>query len=352
MLDLVDRFVPAARIVVVLLMAASLGHGIATLLRAGQAEMGAAPVPFTAPERAAPPAAAAIVDAHLFGVVPARSEPEAQPLVETRLRLTLHGVIVAPQDGASAAVISEPNRQGELYTVGSRLPGNATLEAVHPDHVILSRTGRNEKLSFPDNPARAGFDERIASAASAASAGSVPDPVPGATGPRGPAPEPTAVPNRPGTLGRAPGAVARGPGSRARDPGPGGPRGFAERGAGGTPDSPVRRLQDLVERGRRGGDVGVGELIETLGAGTTDQDLAALGLEPSAEGLRVTERTPRELYARAGLRPGDEILAINGTPVRAVRSAPGNLEGLLDQGAARIEIQRGGRRLTFTMKVP
>jgi general secretion pathway protein C len=369
MLELVDRLINPARVVVVLLMAASLGHGIAGLLRSAAPPQAAVETPGTVASAAtpAPATAAAIVSRHLFGNVAARAAPVVREIAETRLRLELHGVIVATDAELSAAVISEPNREGVLYTIGGRLPGNARLVAVNPDHVILARGGVEEKLSFPDNPARAGFDERGgAGAARTASTAAANAPASrGAAalerGRRRTAAESAATRPAPGRNGAGdtdPDAVAmQGPQAEAYAPasaseafetGDDEDRGFGDSAA----DAARARARELVER-ISSDAVGMSELIEALGTtGVTDQDLEALGLAMDGGAVVLTESTPTELYARAGLRPGDQILTINGQPMEAVRNAPEGIEGLLDGGSARVEIQRGARKMTLTMKLP
>ena len=112
----------------------------------------------TAPQarqKATPVDLQAIFAAKLFGDAKAEAAKPVveQTAVETRLPLKLLGVFVADADtGAeapSAAVIAESNNAGKLYRVGDQLPGAATLDAVHADHVTLLRSGTRELLRFP-----------------------------------------------------------------------------------------------------------------------------------------------------------------------------------------------------------
>lgn len=72
---------------------------------------------------------------------------------ETRLRLELLGVFQHPSDELASAIIAEQGKNGELYHVGDRLPGNATLERVYPDRVILMRAGQRETLRMKEEAA-------------------------------------------------------------------------------------------------------------------------------------------------------------------------------------------------------
>ncbi|GEM_PF-135702 len=68
---------------------------------------------------------------------------------ETRLQLKLLGVFQTGEQGQSpGAIIAEQGDNGKLYRVGDRLPGNARLEQVHADRVILRRQGQLETLKL------------------------------------------------------------------------------------------------------------------------------------------------------------------------------------------------------------
>ena len=114
-----------------------------------------APTAAQARQKAMPVDLQAISAAKLFGdAKSAAAKPAVEKAaVETRLPLKLLGVFVADadadSDALSAAVIAESNNAGMLYRVGDRLPGAATLHAVHADHVTLLHAGARELLRFP-----------------------------------------------------------------------------------------------------------------------------------------------------------------------------------------------------------
>lgn len=90
---------------------------------------------------------------HLFGkvgaVVAAKvDKPTVAP--KTRLRLILKGVFTAEQGGVSGAIVEEIGKKSEYYALGATLPGNAVLEEVYSDRVLLRRNGKLETLSFDD----------------------------------------------------------------------------------------------------------------------------------------------------------------------------------------------------------
>lgn len=69
---------------------------------------------------------------------------------ETRLRLDLLGVFQTGDTSAAGAIIAEQGGEGELYHPGQVLPGNATLETVYADRVMLRRQGRLETLKLKE----------------------------------------------------------------------------------------------------------------------------------------------------------------------------------------------------------
>lgn len=87
---------------------------------------------------------------NLFGEFSAQEKPEKLPEVqeapETRLNLTLSGV-VASSEPENAAAIIEKSGQQETYGIGEQIKGTrAQLVQVHADRVILKQSGRMETL--------------------------------------------------------------------------------------------------------------------------------------------------------------------------------------------------------------
>lgn len=90
---------------------------------------------------------------------------------ETRLRLELLGVFQTGDHAAAGAIISEQGGESELYRPGQALPGNATLEEVYADRVILRRQGRLETLKLKQ-PSLSGEVSRAAPSRSRSSGNS------------------------------------------------------------------------------------------------------------------------------------------------------------------------------------
>jgi general secretion pathway protein C len=89
---------------------------------------------------------------HLFGEV-SREQPvkKATPVdaPETRLKLTLSGVLASDDPESARAIVGDPRGKEESYAVGDPLPGGATLSEIFPDRIILERGGRFETLRLP-----------------------------------------------------------------------------------------------------------------------------------------------------------------------------------------------------------
>lgn len=88
---------------------------------------------------------------NLFGEYSAEEKtteqlPEVQDVPETRLNLTLSGVVASSEPKNAAAIIEQGGKQ-ETYGIGDKITGTrAQLEQVHADRVIIKQSGRLETL--------------------------------------------------------------------------------------------------------------------------------------------------------------------------------------------------------------
>ncbi len=95
---------------------------------------------------------AQIAQWHLFGEINAKKTPQAPKTTnapDTKLRLELNGVYLAPEASDSSAIIVEKGK-ADRYKVGDELPGGVTLHEVYADRVIIERNGRLETLRFSE----------------------------------------------------------------------------------------------------------------------------------------------------------------------------------------------------------
>ena len=125
-----------------------------------------------------------IAAARLFGESPGGPGDGAVP--PSSLALVLAGVFAREDPGAGRAIIGETAATGRLYGVGATLPGGARLTEVHPDRVILERSGQREALSLPRStmptqPATGGATNGPALAPAASSSSSSSPSLPGAS---------------------------------------------------------------------------------------------------------------------------------------------------------------------------
>jgi general secretion pathway protein C len=81
-----------------------------------------------------------------------------------------------------------------------------------------------------------------------------------------------------------------------------------------------------------------------------------LGVAPVAdgasEGYRVGNLAQSPYLSQTGLQPGDVILSVNGRPVGDLNQDRLELDNVLAEGSARLEVQRGTRRFFVTATLP
>ncbi len=112
------------------------------------------------------PKLAKVSGLHLFGKAgktdtappPPTDKPVDAP--ETRLSLTLQGVLASDKMGNSLAIIAEKGKPAKVYAPGDKLPGGATVHQIYADRVILSRAGQLETLPLKIKKADIGKQAR------------------------------------------------------------------------------------------------------------------------------------------------------------------------------------------------
>ncbi len=242
----------------------------------------------------------AVVQRHLFGEMGAASATSVQATtVETRLPLELQAVFVATETNKdSRAIVAEKGSMGRLYRLGTELPGEATLEEVHGNHIIIARGGSRERLNFPR------LDASLASPMNAMPEATYYD-----TPVDYPPPEVMSeeIPQYDQPIPPEPVPVVPEP-------------------------APAETLEDYQAR-----------LSADPQGALDDLGVSAVATD-SAQGYRVGDLAQSPRLRQAGLQPGDVIVSVNGKPVGNVESDRMELAGVLAQGSARIEIQRGSRR--------
>lgn len=90
-----------------------------------------------------------LVNRHLFGEAQTKAQPKqaVSDAPETRLNLTLAGIILYDEPSQSRALIANSNGKQKNYAIGDSIEGsNAEVHEIYGDRVVLERTGRYETL--------------------------------------------------------------------------------------------------------------------------------------------------------------------------------------------------------------
>ncbi|MEF8792654.1 type II secretion system protein GspC [Thiohalorhabdus sp.] len=92
---------------------------------------------------------------NLFGTPPVSqpgSEPATEPVRETRMELTLKGIIATRGAGTKLAIIAPANGEETIYHPGDEVNGRAKILRIEERRVVLRRNGVTEvlKLEVPE----------------------------------------------------------------------------------------------------------------------------------------------------------------------------------------------------------
>lgn len=106
-------------------------------------------------------------------------------------------------------------------------------------------------------------------------------------------------------------------------------------------EEPQQSFADAIEEYRR-------EIDEN-----PESALQRLGVEPVVAGQAqgYTLGSQPALLARTGLRTGDVVLSVNGRPIGNVNQDRLELDNIVAQGTARLEVKRGSRRFFVTVSL-
>jgi len=145
----VEHWAHGVSVLLMLAVAWSLAELTWTLLPGAAPVVGdSAPTRVPRQPRAAAPRLAPVADLSLFGRPDTAVAARGVDAPETRLNLTLRGVLATGSPFARAIVAAAGGNELS-YRVGDPLPGGATLDQVLADRVILQRAGRLEALFLP-----------------------------------------------------------------------------------------------------------------------------------------------------------------------------------------------------------
>jgi general secretion pathway protein C len=90
-----------------------------------------------------------LTSANIFGVAQSTAAQKPSKAPETRLNLTLKGVLAAkPMEMASAIIAQGKSGKEDIYSIGDKMQGGVLIKEIHADHVVLERNGRLETLKL------------------------------------------------------------------------------------------------------------------------------------------------------------------------------------------------------------
>ncbi len=272
-------------------------------------------VPVVSPETRATPRRFSVAELDLFGRVEVGAvEPVVTDAPETKLDLELQGIFSSDDPNDSAAIIGQKN-SSDLYQIGDSISGDATLDSVHEDHILIRRGQRLEKLLFSDESMRAPELQTTRNAV--------------------PRLSPTND-SRSQRLAEIRERIEQRRTERNTGDGSDGGDGSTEN------ESPGASIRNYVDENR--------DMIENdpLTA------LSKLGVQPvqdgEAKGYRLDNSNP--VLAQAGLRSGDVIMSVNGKPVGIASNDSALINQVLEQRRVRVEVQRDNRRFFLTVPIP
>ncbi len=100
-----------------------------------------------------------LTSANIFGVSEKAVSQKQTKAPETKLNLTLKGVLAAkPMERASAIIAQGKSGKEDIYSVGDRVPGGVLIKEIHPEYVVLERNGQLETLKLQKISGVAGFE--------------------------------------------------------------------------------------------------------------------------------------------------------------------------------------------------
>lgn len=231
---------------------------------------------------------ASIAQWHLFGTSPLASNGGTGTAV-TALALILRGTFAEADPNAGIAVISEAGSPERAWRVGQEVVAGARLSAVYTDRVVLQQGGREHTLALPrDRNLTPGDIVR---------------------------PTPATVSGRAGSAMASSGSAAPGAVGTAATP---------QGASPGWQQTLAHLRQNPAELAQRV------QVVPVL-------DGAKMA------GVRVSAGSDPALMQQIGLRAGDVVTAVNGTPIDSLARGQDILSGLTNARSVRVTVLRDGR---------
>jgi general secretion pathway protein C len=227
----------------------------------------------------------------LFGSVDDNQPEQVISAPTTRLNLELQGVFLSDVASTSSAIVAERGKDGKLYLVGDKLPGNSVLHSVESDHILLRRGARLEKLLF--------ITKRLNIKASSTAS--------------------TGAKDRGGKTGTN---------TRQRSQAP-------QPSSSSAESAILSEVRDRLQRNPQ--------------AVLKEYGLSAVA-PGSSQGYKVDTAHPT--LNNTGLQPGDRVVSVNGAPLGIAMNDARLIDQARAAGRVRVEVERGGRRFFVTIPIP
>ena len=244
----------------------------------------------------------AVVSRNLFGKPVTQMSAQAQLVAkaaETRLPLELRAVFESSESSISAAIIGQRGQNAKLFTVGDSIPGNAILEGVVDDKVLLRRAGKLEFLPFPESKYQATQNQKPKEAINQ-------------------------IKNEQLLISSDAGK-----------------------------QTPTTEISETIEAQAPTAESSAEPAMLREFKENPQEMISKIGLsETKSGGYRVGNVSNSPYLRQSGLQSGDVILSVNGQTLSNVQNDRTQLAGLMAGGTARLEIQRGDIRFTITASMP
>ena len=244
----------------------------------------------------------AVVSRNLFGKPVTQMSAQAQLVAkaaETRLPLELRAVFESSESSISAAIIGQRGQNAKLFTVGDSVPGNAILEGVVDDKVLLRRAGKLEFLPFPESKYQATQNQKA---------------------------RVTINQTKNEQL-----VISSDAGKQ----------------------TPITDILETIETQAPTAESSTEPALLREFKENPQEMISKIGLsETKSGGYRVGNVSNSPYLRQSGLQSGDVILSVNGQTLSNVQNDRTQLARLMAGGTARLEIQRGDIRFTITASMP
>lgn len=89
-----------------------------------------------------------IANSHLFGKVQQKqiSVVEVQDAPESNLNYKVRGIYYSKDQSLASAILQKDSKTTKFYRLGDEVDSNIFIQQIQPDHILISRQGRLEKL--------------------------------------------------------------------------------------------------------------------------------------------------------------------------------------------------------------